>query len=247
MTTQSGRPYAGFQAALKALFDISLSDSQLRAFRRYSDELQRWNERTNLTAVTDPHEIEVKHFIDSISCLPILEAAGRVVDVGAGAGFPGIPLKIMRSQLDVTLVEATRKKVDFCRHMITQLGLRGIEAVHARAEELGHQSGHRAGYDWAVARAVATLPVLVEYLLPFVRVGGQMIAMKGETGPQEAQAAEAAITVLGGRLRQLVPVELPTVVERRYLVVIDKVSATPEAYPRRPGVPAKRPLESPVG
>ncbi len=172
-----------------------------------------------------------------------MERAGKLVDVGSGAGFPGIPLKIACPNLRVMLVESTRKKVEFCQHVIDGLGLEGIQASHIRAEELGHEPGQRGAYDWAVGRAVASLRVLGEYLLPFLRVGGRMIAMKGETGPAEAHEAEGALRLLGGQIERLLPIELPTVAETRYLILVDKVSATPSEYPRRPGVPSKRPLE----
>ncbi len=222
---------------------LHLNESQVRAFDRYARELQAWNRRVNLTAITNPQQIVVKHFLDSLTCLRAMaRREGRLVDVGTGAGFPGLPLKVVCPRLRVTLVEATGKKVEFCRYIVDLLGLEGVEVVHGRAEAVAHDPAHRQAYDWAVARAVAVMPVLAEYLLPFVRLGGQAIAMKGETGPAEAAEAEAALRVLGGRVRQLIPIELPLVPETRYLVVVDKVAATPETYPRRPGVPAKRPL-----
>jgi 16S rRNA (guanine527-N7)-methyltransferase len=144
--------------------------------------------------------------------------------------------------MQLTLVESVGKKADFCRHVVNILDLHGVEVVQERAEVLGQNPSYREQYDWAVARAVAILPVLAEYLLPLVRVGGNMIAMKGESGPAEAHSTERALRVLGGHLRQLMPVTLPGVAEERYLVVIDKVAATPNGYPRKVGVPAKRPL-----
>jgi 16S rRNA (guanine527-N7)-methyltransferase len=144
--------------------------------------------------------------------------------------------------MHLTLVESVGKKADFCRHIVRTLGLEGVEVIQERVEALGRMRTHRQCYDWALARAVAVLPVLVEYLLPLVRIGGSMISMKGEGAPAEAQSAEHATHLLGGRLRKLIPVTLPGVVEERYLVVIDKIAATPDAYPRRVGVPAKHPL-----
>jgi len=165
-----------------------------------------------------------------------------LIDVGTGAGFPGLVLKIALPVLQVTLVESVGKKADFCRHVTRTLKLDGVMIVQDRIEALGQTEEHREQYDWAVARAVASMPVLAEYLLPMVRVGGGMLAMKGESGPAEVHASEHALQLLGGHLRQLVPVILPGVVEQRYLVVVDKVAATPPAYPRRVGVPSKRPL-----
>lgn len=237
-------PPPQLQDVAQTRLGVSLSRRQLDAFAWYASELAAWNERFNLTAITDPAEIEVKHFLDSLSCLLALRprAGERLVDVGTGAGFPGIPLKIVLPWLPVTLVEATGKKAEFCRHVVEGLGLDSVTVVHARAEDVGQMVEHRQVYHWAVARAVANLPVLAEYLMPLVRVGGKAIAQKGETGPAEAHAAEPALRILGGRVAQLIPVELPRVPETRYLVVMEKTAATPEEYPRRAGVPARRPL-----
>lgn len=231
-------------AAAQRLLGLTLRPSQLQAFKRYSAELIAWNERVNLTAITDPEALEIKHFLDSLTCLLAMGSrpVGRAIDVGTGAGFPGIPLKIAQPQIRLTLVEATGKKAEFCRHIVALLELDGVEVVHARAEEIAHRPEHRETYDWALARAVAGLPVLVEYLLPFLRLGGKAIAQKGETGPAEAQAAEGALKLVGGRIHQVIPLELPGVVETRYLVVMEKAARTPADYPRRPGIPAKKPL-----
>jgi 16S rRNA (guanine527-N7)-methyltransferase len=232
------------RAGVREHLGLTLTPAQLDAFHWYLDELLLWNTRHNLTAIVEPSEIVVKHFLDSLTILPRLgrAAAGRVIDIGTGAGFPGLPLRIVAESMQLTLVEATTKKVDFCRAVVSGLSLRRVEVLHARAEDLGHLEDHREVYDVALARAVAAMPVLVEYLLPFVRVGGRVLAQKGEGGPAEAQQAEAAIRLLGGRLRQILPVELPGVAEARYLLEIDKIAATPEGYPRRAGVPTKRPL-----
>lgn len=242
MASAGNRP--DLAGAAHALLGVRLTERQLEALRWFAGELIDWNRRVNLTAVTDPAEIDIKHFLDSLTCLLAMgeRPAGRVVDVGTGAGFPGLPLKIVSPQLRLTLVEATGRKLDFCRHVMEGLGLEGVELVHARAEDAGQQPEHRQAYDWALARAVAAMPVLVEYLLPLLRLGGQAVIQKGEAGPVEAQAAEKALRVLGGAIRQVRPVELPGVVEQRYLIVIEKVAATPAAYPRRSGVPTKRPL-----
>lgn len=231
-------------AGARALLQLDLTPAQVAAFETYAAELRAWNERFNLTAITDPEGIQVKHFLDSLSLLTVLpaNAAGRLIDVGTGAGFPGLPLKIMLPDLRLTLVEATGKKVTFCEAVAATLGLREVTVVKARAEEIGQDPAHRAQYDWAVARAVAPLPVLAEYLLPLVRVGGQAIAQKGQSAPAEVETAAAAVQRLGGRWAQTRPVALPGVAEARYLVVYDKVAATPPAYPRRVGVPSKTPL-----
>jgi 16S rRNA (guanine527-N7)-methyltransferase len=223
---------------------LHLTRSQLSALSLYERELVDWNTRFNLTAIRDPQEIHIKHFLDSLTCLMALRESPieQLVDIGTGAGFPGIPIRIIYPKIRLTLVESVGKKAEFCRHVVNILELQGVEVVQERAETLGQNPSYRERFDWAVARAVALLPVLVEYLLPLVHVGGSMLAMKGENGPAEAHSAERAMRVLGGHLRQLIPVTLPGVAEERYLVVIDKVAATPNGYPRNVGVPAKRPL-----
>jgi 16S rRNA (guanine527-N7)-methyltransferase len=228
----------------RSLLGIRLSSTQLNYLEIFEKELLKWNERINLTAIRDPEQIQIKHFLDSLSCISVMRDTSmeRVIDIGTGAGFPGLPLKIIYPEIELTLVESVGKKVDFCHHMVRILGLEKVQVIQARAETIGQMPGHRQKYDWATARAVAIMPVLVEYLLPLVRVGGAMLAMKGESAPAETQDAEHATRLLGGHLRKLTPVELPSVAEERYLVVIDKVAATPDKYPRRVGVPTKHPL-----
>lgn len=223
---------------------LDLAANQQRAFRTYASVLLEWNAHVNLTAITDPQEIYTKHFLDSLTLVRATRpaAGARVVDVGSGAGFPGVPLKIMFPQIDLTLVEATGRKAHFLRHLTDTLGLRDVKVINCRAEECGQDAAHRERYDLVLARAVASMPTLAEYLLPLCRVGGQCVAYKGENAPHETAQAEGALRVLGGQLKQLVPIELPGVAETRYLIVIDKVAATPDKYPRRPGIPAKRPL-----
>ena len=229
---------------LQRQLGLHLTRAQLSALSLYERELVDWNAHFNLTAIRDPQEIHIKHFLDSLTCSLVLreKSIGRMIDIGTGAGFPGIPVKILYPNIQLTLVESVGKKAEFCRHVVRILDLQGVEVVQERAESLGQNPSHRELYDWAVARAVAILPVLAEYLLPLVRVGGSMLAMKGESGPAEAHSAERALRVLGGHLRQLLPVTLPGVAEERYLVVIDKVAATPNGYPRKVGIPSKRPL-----
>jgi len=228
----------------QSIIGIRLTAAQLAAFERYERELLEWNARINLTAIREPKQIRVIHFLDSLTCLCVMQGTPmeRVIDVGTGAGFPGIPLKILYPKMRLTLVESVGKKANFCRHVVKNLGLEGVEVIQERAETVGQSPAHREKYDWALARAVAVLPVLSEYLLPLVRVGGAMLAMKGESGPAEAHASENAVRILGGHLKKILPVTLPGVVEERYLVVIDKVAASPPGYPRRVGLPSKHPL-----
>jgi 16S rRNA (guanine527-N7)-methyltransferase len=225
---------------------MRLSARQMTLLEQYEQELLAWNERFNLTAIRDVEEVRVKHFLDSLTCVQAMrENPGkRLADIGTGAGFPGLVLKIVYPAVQLTLVESVGKKADFCRHVVNTLGLDNVEVIQERAENIGQLLAYREQFDWAVARAVAALPVLAEYLLPLVRVGGSMLAMKGESGPVESHASEHALQMLGGHLRQLVPVTLPGVVEERYLVIVDKVAATPARYPRRVGIPAKRPLQN---
>ncbi len=229
----------------QALLGLRFTTRQVNALRRYERELLDWNARFNLTAIRDVEAIRVKHFLDSLTCLLAMRESppNRLIDIGTGAGFPGIPLKIVMPNLQLTLVESVSKKAEFCQHVVQTLCLDGVEVISARAEEVARLPAHRQQYDWAVARAVAVLPVLVEYLLPLVKVGGLALAQKGESAHAEAQSAEHAMQLLGGQLRQLIPVTLPGVVDERYLVVIDKVAATPPAYPRRTGIPQKNPLK----
>lgn len=234
-------------AGAKAL-QVTLRSEHLEAFHVYGEELETWNKDFNLTAIHDYDGVQIRHFLDSLSCILGMEDAAdrltgkHVIDVGTGAGFPGIPLKIIRPGIRLTLLEATEKKVSYLRHVVNRLGFEGVTVLHGRAEELGQLAQHRERYDWAVARAVAELPILAEYLLPLVKVGGRVLAQKGESAPAEVQRAEWAITRLGGRMRRLAPVELLGLAETRYLVVLDKIAATPPQYPRRPGMPTKRPL-----
>jgi 16S rRNA (guanine527-N7)-methyltransferase len=226
------------------LLGIRLSPRQLAMLARYEQELLDWNARFNLTAIRDVESIRAKHFLDSFSCLLAWREnpPSSLIDVGTGAGFPGLPLKILQPALNLALVESVGKKAEFCRHMTTTLGMEKVDVVQARAEEVGQGPKYRERFDWAIARAVANLPILVEYLLPLVRVGGAVLAQKGESGPAEAHASEKAVSLLGGRLRQVIKVDLPGVAEERYLIVIDKIAATPPNYPRRVGVPSKKPL-----
>lgn len=225
------------------LFGVQLTAEQVAQFETYARELIAWNERVNLTAITDPEGVRVRHFLDSLSIAQAgpLPPGLRVMDVGAGAGFPGLPLQIAFPELRVTLLEATGKKVQFLEHLINLLGLTNARAVHARAEEAGHMPEHRAAYDLVAARAVARLPSLLEYLLPLARVGGRCIALKGATAAAEAADSRRALAALGGRLIEIQSAPLPDIHDH-FLVVVKKVAPTPPIYPRPPGTPTKRPL-----
>ena len=228
----------------QTLFNLHITTAQVTALLMYEKELLDWNQKFNLTAIRDTDSIRTKHFLDSFSCVLAWKSSppNRLVDIGTGAGFPGIPLKILYPNLKLTLVESVGKKAIFCQHMVRVLGLEHVEVIQARAEDLGQNPQHRETYDWAVARSVANLNVLSEYLIPLAKIGGNVLAQKGESGPAEAQSAEKAMELLGGKLKQLIPVHLPGVADDRYLVVMEKVAATPPKYPRKPGIPMKMPL-----
>lgn len=222
-------------------FGIELTTEQVGAFETYFRDLVEWNQRANLTSIIERDQVVIKHFLDSLSLAPVVRDAKSLIDIGSGAGFPGLPLKIMRPDLRVTLLEATGKKVAFLNHIISTLDLSNILAIHARAEDLGRDPGHRERYDAAVARAVAELATLAEYTLPFVRVGGIFVAQKGVQVDDELAHADHALSTLGGRLRETILVNLPGL-EPRHLVVIEKTAQTPREYPRRAGLPEKKPL-----
>jgi 16S rRNA (guanine527-N7)-methyltransferase len=211
-------------------------------FERHAAMVDEWNQRLNLTRIPKEEAAE-KHFLDSLTVLAITEVvrARRLIDVGSGAGFPGIPLKIAKPGLQVTLVDSLGKRVKFLENVIQALDLRGISCYHARAEDIGRDQRHREQYDVALARAVAHLAVLCEYLLPLVRLGGVMVAMKGPTGKSEVEEAQTALKELGGQLQDVMETQLPSG-DVRQLIVVSKVKPTSMEYPRRPGMPQKRPL-----
>lgn len=217
-------------------------------FARYAEELTDWNQRMNLTSITDPQEVILKHFVDSITGLLVLSpppASGQdlaVIDVGAGAGFPGLAVKLARPSIRLTLVDSVGKKTAFLRHIVTTLELDGLQVVTARAEDLARQPRYREGFDAVLSRAVAPLPVLLELLLPLARVGGSAIAWKRGDIANELWSAERALGLLGGRLRQKRGLRLSGEDTDRLLLVFEKIRSSPPAYPRRAGIPAKNPL-----
>ena len=229
-----------------ARLGVALSRAQVDAFRWYYRGMMEWNERLNLTTVTAWEQVQERHFVESLAVSRAVPRAtlesGRFVDVGTGAGLPGIPLKIAFAGMMGTLIEATGRKVEFLNWVIDELGLTGIDVGHGRAESLGHVDGLREGFDLVVARAVAPMCVLAELTLPFCRVGGQVVVHKTAGAIEEIDAAGYGIGVLGGEVRRTVPGTVEMSGSTRTLVVIEKVADTPSNYPRRPGVPAKRPL-----
>lgn len=222
---------------------ISLSPEQVGQFATYAVALQQWNRRMNLTSVTDLASIVSRHFLDSLRCACSWGAVPQsLVDVGTGAGFPGLPLKIAFPTVQLTVIESVQKKGTFLEHVISLLGLEGVTLIGERAERVGHSPQQREQHDVAVARAVAELRVLAEYVLPLVRVGGRFLAPKGADVASEVAAAQHALVLLGGELVAVEPVIVPNE-ENRTLVVVEKIAPTPPTYPRAPGVPARRRLK----
>jgi len=225
---------------------ISLSAMQMRQFELFESLLLKWNERLNLTAITDKDETRIKHFFDSLSCFEIVQRESQfsVIDIGTGAGFPGIPLKIVNPSLSLTLVETVGKKAEFCRKAVEELSLQSVKVFSTRAEMIGQETEHRESYDWAIARAVAPLSILAEYLLPLVRIGGNALAQKGPRSEDEITNAGKAIQILGGKLHSVHHVILPENMGERTIIQIRKVKQPPPKFPRRAGTPKKNPLGS---
>ncbi len=223
---------------------IALTPAQVERFTIYEALLLEWNERISLTAIREPRGIRIRHFLDSLTCATVTgPLSGRsLIDVGSGAGFPGLPLKILYPDLKLALVDSVAKKARFMELVAGELGMQDVVVVAERAELLGQDPAFREQFDWAAARSVAELRVLAEYLLPLCRVGGAMLAQKGESAAAEASEAASAMRLLGGGEATISAVRLPDVDQPHYLVVAPKIQATDGRYPRRPGVPAKRPL-----
>lgn len=221
---------------------IEFSDIQVEKFYKYMNLLIEWNEKMNLTAITDPKEIIVKHFIDSLTILKDIKGKNTLVDVGTGAGFPGIPLKIMNEEIKITLLDSLNKRINFLNEVINQLNLKNIETIHSRVEEAGKNKKYRESFDIATARAVANLSTLSEYMLPLVKTGGKSICMKGSEVSEEIQNSKKAISILGGKIENIENFELPKSDMMRNIVIIKKVKSTPNKYPRKPGTPSKEPI-----
>ena len=227
-----------------AEYGIALSDKQMEQFNRYFELLVEWNEKINLTAITEPKEVAIKHMIDSITAYDekIFQDGVTVIDVGTGAGFPGLPLKIFCPEIKLTLMDSLNKRIKFLQTVVEELGLQDVECVHARAEEGARNKKYRESFDIAVSRAVARLPILCEYCLPFVKKGGHFIALKGMQFHEEAEEAAKAIKVMGGSKTEIRPVKLPELDDKRAVITITKTMPTPKAYPRKAGTPTKNPI-----
>lgn len=229
-----------------ALPALGLGEEKTDLFRRYFRELVEWNRAVNLTAIVDAHEVGARHFRDSLSVARVIPdetlAGGSLLDVGSGAGFPGLPLKIAWPGLNVTLLESVGKKTAFLRHMVEVLGLEGVEIENGRAETLAHEPRLRESFDVVVSRAVAHMAALAELTLPFCKPGGIVVAQKKAGIDDELREAERAIALLGGALERIEVVDDVDPEDPRWLVALKKTAPSPDRYPRRPGIPAKRPL-----
>lgn len=222
---------------------VELDNKQKEKFYNYMELLLRWNENINLTAITEPKEVLQKHFIDSLTIMPYIQKDDKVIDVGTGAGFPGIPLKIAKENIEVTLLDALNKRLNFLNEVINKLELSNIETLHLRAEEAGKNKNLREKFDISVSRAVAPLAVLVEYLLPLVKVNGKCICMKGSNIEEEIKNSKKAIEILGGKIETIEEFTLPDSEIKRNIIIIKKVNSTPSKYPRKAGTPSKEPIQ----
>lgn len=231
-----------FKEMQKKSKELSFSKEQLEKFYKYMELLIEWNEKMNLTAITEPSEIILKHFIDSLTIFKYIKEGESIVDVGTGAGFPGIPLAIMNPSFKITLVDSLNKRLTFLQEVIKQLELENVETVHARAEEFGQNEKYREKFDIATSRAVANLSTLSEYLVPLVKIGGKCICMKASNANEEINQAKKAIDVLGGTIEKVEEFNLPESEIGRTIVIICKKKRTLNKYPRKPGIPGKEPI-----
>lgn len=222
--------------------NIEINDEEIRKFISYMDLLLEWNEKINLTAITEKKEIILKHFIDSLTIYKYIKGKDKIVDVGTGAGFPGIPLAIMKKQNEVVLVDSLNKRINFLNEVIKKLKLENVIAIHSRAEDFGKEKEYREKFDIVTSRAVANLTVLVEYLLPLVDVGGYCICMKGPNIEEELNQSKFAIKTLGGKIEKVEKIVLPDSDFERNIVIIKKEINTDKRYPRKAGMPLKNPL-----
>ena len=224
---------------------LALDEKQMAQYARYYELLVEWNEKINLTAITERDEVYLKHFYDSITLglhTDVLEGEMTLCDVGAGAGFPSIPLKIAYPNLKVTIVDSLNKRINFLELLFKELGLEGVRCYHDRAETFGQNAEHRAAYDIVTARAVARMSVLSELCVPLVKKGGYFVAMKAASSKEELDDAKAAIATLGGKVEEDYAFELPKEEGERHIILINKAKETPKKYPRKPGIPNKKPL-----
>lgn len=223
-------------------FEEEIDDNKIQKFYDYMNLLVEWNKKINLTAITKEKDIILKHFVDSLTVLKYIKENKSIVDVGTGAGFPGIPLAIMNDSLKITLVDSLNKRINFLNEVCSKIKLKNTKAIHSRAEEFGQDNNYRESYDIAISRAVSNLTVLAEYLLPLVKVGGKIICMKGPDIEEELKQAKSAIDILGGKFERCDNFCLPKSDISRNIIIINKIKETPKKYPRKAGTPVKTPL-----
>lgn len=227
---------------LSKKIDISLTKTQIKNYFEYMQLLLEWNEKINLTAITEVDDIILKHFIDSLTVIKYIKENNKIIDVGTGAGFPGIPIGIMNSNIDITLLDSLNKRISFLNEVCNKIELKNIRTIHGRAEDFGKDKDTREKFDIAISRAVANMTTLVEYLLPFVKVGGYAICMKGPEIEEELSKAKFAINELGGKIEKVENFVLPKSDIERNIVIIKKISDTPNKYPRKAGTPSQSPM-----
>lgn len=222
--------------------DVILDEEQIKKFYKYMELLLEWNEKINLTAIVEPRDVILKHFVDSLTICKELQKNKTLADIGTGAGFPGIPVKILRPDLDITLIDSLNKRVNFLTMVIEALKLEKIIALHGRIEDFGKNKKYREKFDYVTSRAVANLSTLSEYMIPLVKIGGKCICMKGSNIDEELKNAEKAIKTLGGKIEKVDTFLLPDTDMGRNIILIKKEKATPNKYPRKAGTPAKEPI-----
>jgi len=222
--------------------NVDINEEQANKFYKYMELLLEWNEKMNLTAITEPDEVILKHFIDSITVEKYINKEAKIIDVGTGAGFPGIPLSIIRNDLNITLMDSLNKRIRFLDEVIEKNNLINVDTVHSRAEELARNTDYREKFDVATSRAVASLNVLLEYMVPFIKVGGYCICMKGSNVDEELDNAKKALDVLNCKVEKVERFNLPGSDYGRNIIIIKKIGKTSKKYPRKPGTPAKEPL-----
>ena len=221
--------------------EIKLTKEQIEKYYNYMSLLLEWNEKINLTAIIEPREIILKHFVDSLTIAKYIKDDEKLIDVGTGAGFPGIPLSIVKENTDIVLLDSLNKRINFLEEVKENLKLENITTIHGRAEEFGKNKKERETYDIATSRAVAPLNILLEYLLPLVKVGGRAICMKG-SNIEEVENAKNALEILGGQIEKIEEITLPNSDIKRNIIIVEKVKNTPSKYPRKPGTPSKEPI-----
>lgn len=221
--------------------EIELTKEQIEKYYNYMNLLLEWNEKINLTAIINPKEIILKHFVDSLTIAKYIKDDEKLIDVGTGAGFPGIPLSIVKENTDIVLLDSLNKRINFLQEVKENLRLENITTIHGRAEEFGKNKKERETYDIATSRAVAPLNILLEYLLPLVKVGGKAICMKG-SNIEEIENAKNALEILGGQIEKIEENTLPNSDIKRNIIIVKKVKNTPSKYPRKPGTPSKEPI-----